>query len=316
MSVQNYVIDAGEAMENIRAIGKLRVYPRAGDDRVEDSLIIPTVRPRFSLRSGETVFTIGSCFAREIEGYLDGFAVPTLGLKLGPDVVQGRPNSVLNEYNAGSMAQRIEWAVAGRDTTGIEDATSPMEGGEVDLLLSKGLPAQRDVLMQVRGQIDRVYSALPAADCVILTLGMTEVWRDNETGLYLNRIPNPREMRRNDGRYSFVNFTPDGCYQQMAQAVQRLRGGGVAKVLVTVSPVPLASTFERRDCVISNSYSKATLRVVADMLTRDFDFVDYFPSFEIVQSGGLDSYMPDHVHVKPAVVKRIMRHLIANYVES
>ncbi len=50
------------------------------------------------------------------------------------------------------------------------------------------------------------------------------------------------------------------------------------------------------------------------MLTRDFDFVDYFPSFEIVQSGGLESYLPDHIHVKPAVVKRIMRHLVANYV--
>ena len=184
----------------------------------------------------------------------------------------------------------------------------------MDLLLSKGLPVSRDQLMQVRGLIDGVYSALPTADCVILTLGMTEVWRDNETGLYLNRIPNPREMRRSARRYSFVNFTPDGCYQQMAQAIQRLRAGGVTKVLVTVSPVPLGAAFGLRDGVISDSYSKATLRVVANMLTRDLDFVDYFPSFEIVQSGGLESYLPDHIHVKPAVVKRIMRHLVANYV--
>ena len=71
------------------------------------------------------------------------------------------------------MAQRIEWAVAGRDTTSIAGVTSPLEGGEVDLLLSKGLPVSRDQLMQVRGLIDGVYSALPTADCVILTLGMT-----------------------------------------------------------------------------------------------------------------------------------------------
>lgn len=314
MNFPNIVIGAAEALDNARAAGKMRAYPKDGDDRVEDTLIIPSVQPRFSIRPGETVFTIGSCFAREIEEYLDGFTVPTQGLQLGPELVDGRANSILNEYNAGSMAQRIEWAVAGRDTTSIAGVTSTLEGGEVDLLLSKGLPVSRDQLMQVRGLIDGVYSALPTADCVILTLGMTEVWRDNETGLYLNRIPNPREMRRSAGRYCFVNFTPDGCYQQMAQAIQRLRAGGVTKVLVTVSPVPLASTFEQRDCVISNSYSKATLRVVADMLTRDFDFVDYFPSFEIVQSGGLESYLPDHIHVKPAVVKRIMRHLVANYV--
>ena len=48
------------------------------------------------------------------------------------------------------MAQRIEWAVAGRDTTSIAGVTSPLEGGEVDLLLSKGLPVSRDQLMQVR----------------------------------------------------------------------------------------------------------------------------------------------------------------------
>ncbi|MBA4491260.1 GSCFA domain-containing protein [Paracoccus sp. S1E-3] len=316
MSFSNIVISAAQALDNARAAGKNRTYPKAGDDRAEEMLIIPSVQPRFSIRPGETVFTIGSCFAREIEEYLTGFTVPTQGLKLGPELVDGRPNSILNEYNAGSMAQRIEWAVAGRDTTAIAGLTTAMEGGEVDLLLSKGLAVSNDQLMQVRSLIDSVYSALPAADCVILTLGMTEVWRDEETGLYLNRIPNPREMRRSAGRYSFVNFTPDGCYQQMAQAIQRLKAAGVAKVLVTVSPVPLASTFERRDCVISNSYSKATLRVVADMLTRDFDFVDYFPSYEIVQSGGLESYLPDHIHVKPIVVKRIMRHLIANYVES
>ena len=307
-------IDAARALDNARAMGRNRAHPKGGDERIDGGLIIPSVTPRFSIRPGETVFTIGSCFAREIEEALKGFRIPTRDLHLDPDLVDGRPNSVLNEYNAGSMAQRIEWAISGRDTTLIEGLTTAQEGGEVDLLLSKGRAVSRDRLMQVRGQIDEVYRALPRADCVILTLGMTEVWLDNETGLYLNRIPHPRELRRGGGRYSFVNLTAGECFGQLARGIEKLRSGGVSKVLVTVSPVPLAATFERRDCVISNSLSKATLRVAADMLTREFDFVDYFPSFEIVQSGGLDSYQPDHIHVRPAVVQRIMRHLSENYV--
>ncbi|SMO67881.1 GSCFA domain-containing protein [Paracoccus laeviglucosivorans] len=89
---------------------------------------------------------------------------------------------------------------------------------------------------------------------------------------------------------------------------------GVRKILLTVSPVPLGATFEARDCVISNSYSKATLRVVADMLTRDFDFVDYFPSYEIVLSRGMGSYQPDLVHLRVPVVQRIMQFLVQSYV--
>lgn len=92
------------------------MYPRDGDPRVEDQLIIPSLSPRFQLNRGDRVFTIGSCFAREIEEHLYGFDLPTRELVLGPELVQGRPNGVLNEYNAASMTQRIEWAVSGRNT--------------------------------------------------------------------------------------------------------------------------------------------------------------------------------------------------------
>lgn len=171
--------------------------------------------------------------------------------------------------------------------------------------------------MQIRRQIDDIYTRLPVADCVILTLGMTEVWYDNEQQVFLNRLPNPRELRgAGNTRFSYVNMTPDGCYEHMARGITGLIRQGVSKILLTVSPVPLFATFEPRDCIISNSYSKAKLRVVADMLTRDFPMVDYFPSYEIVLSGGMASYRSDHIHVLAPVVQRIMRHLVENYVDG
>lgn len=307
---------SGRALDNTRLVGKARMYPKQDDPRIDDNLILPTIRPRFMLERGDTVFTIGSCFAREIEAHLEGFDLPTMALHLGPELVQGRPNSILNEYNAASMAQRIDWAISGRDTSVIPGLTSPVEGGSVDLLLSKGYPVSDAQITRIRQQIDGIYTRLPVADCVILTLGMTEVWFDNETGIYLNRLPSVRSIRADAGRYSFVNMTPAGCYEHMATAIQRLRAQGVSKVLLTVSPVPLGATFEARDCVISNSYSKAVLRVVADMLMRDFDMVDYFPSYEIVLSRGMASYQPDMIHVRVPVVQRIMRLLVDSYVSD
>ncbi|MBP8931991.1 MAG: hypothetical protein KBG46_12035 [Paracoccus sp.] len=52
-------------------VGKPRAYPRADDPRVVDGMIFPNLLPRFTLKPGEAVFTIGSCFAREIERHLD-----------------------------------------------------------------------------------------------------------------------------------------------------------------------------------------------------------------------------------------------------
>lgn len=304
-------------MANTRLSGKGRMYPRQEDPRVEDFLVIPSLSPRFQLNRGDRVFTIGSCFAREIEEHLHGFDLPTLEIALGPELVPDRPNSILNEYNAACMTQRIEWAVSGRDTTALAGLTREQEQGNIDLLLAKGHPVSHDMIMQIRRQIDGIYTRLPVADCVILTLGMTEVWYDNREQVFINRLPNPRELRdAQNSRYSFVNMTPQGCYEHMARGITALANSGVTKILLTVSPVPLGATFEPHDCVIANSYSKATLRVVADMLTRDFAMVDYFPSYEIVLSGGMASYQPDHIHVRGPVVARIMRHLVQNYVDG
>jgi hypothetical protein len=311
---RNNEISSDQAFSNTRAAGSFRIFPKDADKRVVKNLLMPEVFPRFSLEPGDCIFTIGSCFAREIEEYLKEFILPTRDLNISSDLVDGRPNSVINEYNASSIAQRIKWSIQNTDTTTLDNLTSSTGGGTIDLILSKNLPTDIENIMRIRKMIDRIYASLPTSRGVIITLGMTEVWFDNSTGVYLNRLPNIREIRANPTRYRFINMTPDGCYQQMATAIELLKGRGVSKILITVSPVPLTATFEPCDCVIANSYSKSVLRVVADMLIRDFDIVDYFPSYEIVMSNGLNSFLPDHIHVRPEVVSQIMDHLIKNYV--
>jgi hypothetical protein len=63
---------------------------------------------------------------------------------------------------------------------------------------------------------------------------------------------------------------------------------------LTVSPVPLIATFEPRHVLISTTISKAILRVAADEITKTYDFVEYFPSYEIFSGSAIGaSYFED-----------------------
>jgi hypothetical protein len=56
-----------------------------------------------------------------------------------------------------------------------------------------------------------------------------------------------------------------------------------ARVILTVSPVPLAATARRDQHVLTaTTYSKSVLRVAAETLVSRFRHVEYFPSYEII----------------------------------
>jgi hypothetical protein len=55
-----------------------------------------------------------------------------------------------------------------------------------------------------------------------------------------------------------------------------------AKVILTVSPVPLFATAVDRHVLVSTTYSKSVLRVAAQALVESYDYVFYFPAYEIV----------------------------------
>jgi len=57
-----------------------------------------------------------------------------------------------------------------------------------------------------------------------------------------------------------------------------------AKIILTVSPVPLVATGFKDHVLVSNCYSKSLLRVAAGNISAKYSNVDYFPSFEIVNT--------------------------------
>ena len=305
-------IDGAEVFR--RALkNRARTYPGADDARLAaDRLILPAVTPGFRIPAGSGVFTIGSCFARNVEDALvdRGLVVPTVAFSAPGEEAKGRSNRILNQYNPGTMLQCVAGGVPP------DAALFPAADGLVTdpLLSTGGRPVTRDRALQRRDEIARLY-ADGLADCatVVVTLGLVEAWFDRDHSLWLNETPPHRLLRSDPGRFEFRRLGVDACRALVFDLMARLTEGRRRNVILTVSPVPLQVTFAGGDAVTANAYSKAVLRVVAELAAGAFDGVDYFPSYEIVTTLGRPAFMGDNVHVRQAVVDRVIGHMTEAY---
>jgi hypothetical protein len=86
--------------------------------------------------------------------------------------------------------------------------------------------------------------------------------------------------------------------------------------------VPLIATFEPQHVLVSTTYSKAALRVVAEIAARSLKDIAYFPSYEIItgpQARGR-YYAEDLREVTPDGVAHVMsifkRHFLDGKAEA
>jgi hypothetical protein len=290
-----------------------RGFPNRADTRSRGGALFPIHKRKFDVRFSpdQTIFTIGSCFARNIEEALveRNVFLPTRTFRDRPSERKFRSNGLLNEYNPGTISQRIIFALQGREFPG--ETIVPCGDLFADLLL----PFERDVTLEMaqvrRAEIKAVYDHLANADLVIITLGFIEAWYDTETGLYLNRAPPIAFGRKSPARFVFKQLDVFDSMVLLEEAIAALSKAGI-KTIVTLSPVPIATTMTTKDCIVANEFSKAVLRVCSERLCRH-DLVDYFPSYEIVRSRGLSGYIDDQVHVKDALVREIVQYMISLY---
>ncbi|QPM89004.1 GSCFA domain-containing protein [Pseudooceanicola algae] len=298
-----------EALRN-----KARKYPDRSDARYEGGMIFPEVTPGFHLSTGDSVFTIGSCFARNVEKALlaRGLTVPTAHFTAPQEEAPGQPNRILNQYNPGTMLQCVTALDRPVDGAGLYPAG---KGEVLDCLLATGSrPVAEARAMERRGQIRDLYAeGLAQSDVVVVTLGLVETWYDNETGTYLNEAPSRKLMNAHPGRFLFQQLDIGQSQMLIFEMLERLMEKGRRKVLLTVSPVPIQVTFAGGDAVSRNAYSKSVLRVVAELAIQSFKDVDYFPSYEIITTLGLNAYGEDNVHVRPAIVDRVIGYMTSRY---
>ena len=156
-------------------------------------------------------------------------------------------------------------------------------------------------------------------DVFVFTLGLTEAWVSAHTGAVVPLAPGVVGGEAADAPYDFCNFEVAGMTADMLAFIDNLRRlNPDVRIVLTVSPVPLIATYERRHVLVSTTYSKAALRVVADAVSRARPDVAYFPSYEIItgpQSGGR-FYESDLREIRPEGVAHVMGLFRRHFLED
>ena len=295
--------------------------------RGETHLFDPVVSPRFHLGKTTKIATAGSCFAQHISRQLQriGFHyfVPESGLELTSEE-RGRRNFGVfsarygNLYTARQLLQLFEEAFEGREPA--EKAWLRDDGRYVDPYRPQIEPdgfETVEAVIEARGRhLSAVRSVFLDADVLVFTLGLTEAWRSRVDGSVFPLAPGVVAGSFDDSRHEFINFKVGDVDLDLSVFLEKLKQKNpLVKVLLTVSPVPLIATYEKRNVLVSTTYSKSVLRVAADQIISRFDWVDYFPSYEIITgsyAGGL-YYEADYREVNSRGVAHAMRCFVRNY---
>lgn len=292
----------------------------------------PVVNPKFRITPQDKVATAGSCFAQHIARTLKAsgfhYYVPESAPSgMTEEEAKARNYSVFsarfgNIYTVRQLLQLIE-RVEGVYRP--EDSAWPTKGGEgvVDPYRpqiepdgyadEQALHASRDVHYKA------VRTMLREMDVFVFTLGLTEGWRSRRDGAVFPLAPGVAGGVMDENRYEFINFDVDSIRQDLHDVIAHLRRiNPTCRIILTVSPVPLIATFEHRHALVSTTYSKAVLRVVADEMWRRYDHVDYFPSYEIITgSYNRGAYFADDLReVREEGVAHVMRTFMRHYAQA
>jgi hypothetical protein len=152
---------------------------------------------------------------------------------------------------------------------------------------------------------------LEGLDVLVFTLGLTETWEASADGTAYPVAPGTLAGEFDPARYRFVNLRYPDIHADMTAFRALLREiNPAARMILTVSPVPLTATASGGHVLVASSYSKSVLRAVAGDLAADHEDVAYFPSYEIIAShpGRAMFFNPDLRSVNLAGVDYVMRH--------
>jgi hypothetical protein len=290
----------------------------------------PVVRAGFTIAPDDRVATAGSCFAQHIGRRLAA-AGCTHQITEPPPPGMSEAQAARSQYgifsarygnlySARQLLQLIDRA-CGRFVPAAA-AWQRSDGRCVDPFrptIDEAGFADTAALEQSRVlHLQAVRTLFETMDVLVFTLGLTECWRSPVDGAVFPLPPGVAGCRADPAGCEFVNLTLAEVVDDLDTAVRRLRTiNPAARVLLTVSPVPLAATYEDRHVLTATTYSKAVLRVAAETLAREHDHVDYFPAYEVI-TGSFSRgryFDADLRSVTPEGVDHVMRLFLRHYAQ-
>lgn len=289
----------------------------------EPDAIDPHVGPGCAINPTDKVASAGSCFAQRISDAIRNSGYNYLVTEAGPPFLSEAQTTALgygvysarygNIYTSLQLLQLFQRAFGRFDPQ--EPLWSTANGRFADpfrpAIQPGGFLSESECLWDRRDHLEAVRRMFETTDIFIFTLGLTEAWLSTADGAVFPVCPGSGlgGVYEPD-RHIFHNFGVSdvvGHLNAFLAALGEINPS--AKVILTVSPVPLIATFEPRHVLQSTVYSKSVLRVACEDVVRNHSNVHYFGSYEIVTAtGDSRSYFEED---RRAVSETAVNHVIA-----
>ncbi|MFC3440788.1 GSCFA domain-containing protein [Sphingobium rhizovicinum] len=268
------------------------------------------------ISASDSIFTVGSCFAREVERSLNRKGFNALSLKGVGTIPASVDTGYVNRYNTYSILNELRWALG---TPFPEEGFFQLPNGRyIDLHSHPVIPSGPiDQIRAYREGTIAYFRNMLSANVVTITLGLIEGWYDKKQENFINFAPifgRSDEGSRNllnDDRFEFRVISYEENMRNVEQIYELLtQANPKANIIVTVSPVTLSATFTPRDVVVANCLSKSMLRTVAESwVARHPEKLQYFPSYEMATlSDRSVVYKEDGMHIQREFVDQIMSY--------
>lgn len=278
----------------------------------------------------EKIASMGSCFAQHLVKHIQRAGLSHLDTELPPP---GMDIELARQKSFGMYSARFGNVYTARQALQLFDrafgAFTPAEDSwrRGDVLVDpfrpqiqpEGFASLVELREDVRKHLTCVAAMFEQADWIIFTLGLTEAWRSSGDGAVFPIAPGVAGGKYDSSLHEFVNFSAWEVTSDLVELHGRIKSvNPTAKILLTVSPVPLVATYEPRHVWTSTTASKAALRVACDDLERRFDDVFYFPSYEIITSPAAGGrYFDDDLRsVTQVGVDHVMRIFLQSHCAS
>lgn len=278
-------------------------------------------RPKADVRPKDPVATYGSCFAQNIGRALrdSGYRwlrteVPPVGLsdddrrRFNYDVFTSRTGNI---YTATLLQQWTEWA-----TGAAEPPAEVWCTGErfIDPFRPRiepdGFATEEELFRTRTHTIDCFRDSISKSRHFVFTFGLTECWRNRKGGYEYPMFPAAVGGTYNPALHEHCILDYDDVRNAMLRTMRLMREVNPRlRFLLTVSPIPLTATLSGQHVVVATMHTKSTLRAVAGKLASTFDYVDYFPSYEIINSPVFKGtyFAPNQRNVSKAGVDFVMK---------
>lgn len=256
--------------------------------------IDPLVSFDVSINKETKVATAGSCFAQHIARYLKlnhfNYFISEKGHHFLSDEISDNYNYGTfsarygNLYTSRQLLQLFKRAYGKHHPT--EDIWKEKDGQYIDpyrpSIQPGGFASLEEFKIDRKQHFKSIRSLFESLDVFVFTLGLTECWEHSD-GTVFPLCPGVAGGVFDKNKHSFLNLTVDDVVADMNEFMSLLKSvNSKAKVILTVSPVPLIATATENHVLVSTTYSKSVLRVAAEKICEDNSDVSYFPSYEII----------------------------------